>query len=95
MKICSNVLVNKHKVPVHDLSDWYKEPEEKGKSVTILHDRVDQYEQQNWHQPSNQKGLTEEPRKGQMATSFACCVWGLKFHKKWYLRNHKKKKHEI
>ena len=73
MKICSNVLVNKHKVPVDDLSDWHKEPEEKGKSVTILQDGVDQYEQQNRHQPSNQKGLTKKPRKGQIATSFACC----------------------
>jgi len=41
MKTCSNVLVNKHKVPVDDLSDWYKEPEDKGKSGTILQGGVD------------------------------------------------------
>merc|ERR1719422_709397 len=41
MKTCSNVLVNKHKVPVDDLSDWYKEPEEKVKSGTILQGGVD------------------------------------------------------
>ena len=42
MKTCSNLLVNKHKVPVDDLSDWYKEPEEdKGMSGTILEGGVD------------------------------------------------------
>ena len=41
MKTCSNLLVNKHKVPVDDLSDWYKEPEDEGKSGTILEGGVD------------------------------------------------------
>ena len=41
MKTCSKVLVNKHKVPVDDLSDWFKEPEDRGKSGTILQGGVD------------------------------------------------------
>merc|ERR1719470_465484 len=41
MKTCSNLLVNKHKVPVDDLSDWYKEPEDEGKSGTLLEGGVD------------------------------------------------------
>lgn len=43
MKTCTNLLVNKHKVPVEDLSDWYKETEEEsGKSGTLLQGGVEQ-----------------------------------------------------
>merc|ERR1712179_551801 len=66
MKTCSNVLVNKHKVPVDDLSDWYKEPEAKGKSGTILQGGVD---------PSNTaKNLKRDLKPGLRSALFYCTV---------------------
>ena len=47
MKTCSKVLVNKHKVPVDDLLNWFKEPGDRGKSGTILQGEID---------PSNTSG---------------------------------------
>merc|ERR1719419_193273 len=43
MKNCRELLVNKHKVPLSDLSDWYKEqePSDEGKTGTILQGGVD------------------------------------------------------
>merc|ERR1719186_1389722 len=44
MKTCTNLLVNKHNVPVEDLTDWYKDTEDSSKCGTLLQGGVDQHQ---------------------------------------------------
>merc|ERR1719186_17855 len=44
MKTCTNLLVNKHNVPVEDLTDWYKDTEDSSKCGTLLQGGVEQHQ---------------------------------------------------